>query len=491
MANLIEKYPVTLIYKKILKDCLSGELVIEGENFTKTLTFQEGELQNAVSDLQQDRLGEVLYANKKITGEQLKMLRKMKDTSSEKFGKILVNHKVLTKHDLFAALQDQVRFIAISVFFLTTGQWSFTVSPPGTSTPKGFSVDLARVIIEGSEALTDFSYYKRRFDFRSPLTLPIPEEVGKMLSSDEIKFYIKLTKCDSISTSQIASVLNIPDHPFWSQMALLYLLSVIDFTEFRVDGELNRRIEIVSDLHNKLTAHSIDHYELLELKNTATVSEVKDKYFSFSKAFDPDVMTTAPDSMTREMTDYVIKKAALAFDTLSHEEKKKAYDTGQFKKVATTDPAGNGAGNEGGNEGINADGGQRSRNLYLKAHSLYEEKKYLEAVRLLEKAVELDNSRANYYLLLGLSQIRIPSMRPYAEKNLMKVVQMEPWNADPLFYLGQLYWAENLVKKAERCFRKALEINMEHTLAAKMISKIEGRGQKKHKPFFSVFGKKG
>jgi uncharacterized protein HemY len=85
---------------------------------------------------------------------------------------------------------------------------------------------------------------------------------------------------------------------------------------------------------------------------------------------------------------------------------------------------------------------------------------------------------------LGLSQSQIPSLAPLAEKNLQKAAEMEPWNADPVFYLGQLYWTENMFKKAEKCFRKALEINMQHTLAAKMIRKIEKTAKKK--PLFSI-----
>jgi hypothetical protein len=40
-----------------------------------------------------------------------------------------------------------------------------------------------------------------------------------------------------------------------------------------------------------------------------------------------------------------------------------------------------------------------------------------------------------------------------------------------------------MFKKAERCFRQAPEINMEHTLAAKMMRKIEKTSKKK--PLFS------
>ena len=125
----------------------------------------------------------------------------------------------------------------------------------------------------------------------------------------------------------------------------------------------------------------------------------------------------------------------------------------------------------------------------MKAHAFYEQKKYLEAVQLLEEAVKMDRERASYFLLLGLSQSRVPTLRSLAEKNLQQASEMEPWNADPVFYLGQLYWLESMFKKAERYFKKALEINMEHTLAAKMIRKIEKTTKSRKSPLFSVFKK--
>jgi Tfp pilus assembly protein PilF len=81
------------------------------------------------------------------------------------------------------------------------------------------------------------------------------------------------------------------------------------------------------------------------------------------------------------------------------------------------------------------------------------------------------------------------STKKMAEKNLDRAAQMEPWNADPLFALGQLYKSENMMKKAREYFEKALEINMEHTLAGKAISEFGGLLHfKKPKP--SLFGKK-
>jgi uncharacterized protein HemY len=65
---------------------------------------------------------------------------------------------------------------------------------------------------------------------------------------------------------------------------------------------------------------------------------------------------------------------------------------------------------------------------------------------------------------------------------------MEPWNADPMFALGQLYKSENLTKKAKAYFEKALELNLDHTLAGKAMDEFIGMGDKKS--LFSLFGKK-
>lgn len=473
MANIVKKYPVPLIFKRILKDNLSGLLVVKGEHFSKQLFFSKQELQFAASDLAQERLGEILYMKGKLTREQFIMMHKMKDKTNDKLGKILVQQRILDKQGLFTALQDQVKTIAFSTFSMTSGEWTFTVEKPKIPNSQKFNIDLTSLIIEGSQNILDFSYYKKRFNYRAPITLPIPESLGQSLSPDDIRFYIKLSKCNSISSEQIQSLMDIPEKLFWQRICYMYLLNIIDFTEFRIDSEHQKDVEYITYLHDRLKANSIDHYELLSLKDTASVSETRDKYFTFSKRYEPMALEAPPDSHTKEKIDFVLEKAQQAFDILGDEDKKKSYDTGKQQRVTLE------------SFNIQKEKIQKARKLYLKAHTLYEEKKYHEVVHLLEEAIKLDPERSSYYLLLGLSQSRIPSIRPLAEKNLQKAAEMEPWNADPIFYLGQLYWVENMFKKAEKCYRKALEINMEHTLAAKMIRKIEKSSKKK-----SLFSKK-
>jgi hypothetical protein len=261
---------------------------------------------------------------------------------------------------------------------MASGEWTFTVAKPKIPNNQKFKLNLPSLIIEGSQNILDFSYYKKRFNLRAPITLPIPEALGQILSPDDIRFYIKLSKCNNISSEQIQSLMDIPEKLFWQRIGYMYLLNIIDFTEFRIDSEHQKDVEFIAYLHDRLKANSIDHYELLALKDTASVNEARDKYFSFSKRYEPVAREAPPDSHTKEKIDFVLEKAQQAFDILGDEDKKKAYDTGKQQRVTLE------------SFNIQKEKIQKARKLYLKAHSLYEEKKYQDAARLLEEAIELD-----------------------------------------------------------------------------------------------------
>jgi tetratricopeptide (TPR) repeat protein len=126
--------------------------------------------------------------------------------------------------------------------------------------------------------------------------------------------------------------------------------------------------------------------------------------------------------------------------------------------------------------------------FYRKGKAMYSQKKFLEAASLLEEAVRNDKGKASYFLLLGLSQSNVPALRRVAEKNLQKVIEMEPWNAEPLVGLGLLFMSEKMDKRAENFFRRALAIDPDHEVALSKMNELSPEGKKQS--VFSVFKKK-
>jgi curved DNA-binding protein CbpA len=338
-----------------------------------------------------------------------------------------------------------------------------------------FQVELPAVFSEGVKKFKSLVLFKNNFSSRSLSTRPISSELSNLLNSAEIDFYKKLADSSSQPAGQIAARMNIPDEFYWQNLMLFYLLNILDFTAIAVDKEASKSFDELNSLYDKLKTKEIDYYELFNLKNTVAFSEIKDAYYQYAKRFHPDRFGAAPDPELKEKANFVFSLINKAFEVLSSEEKRREYDTKGYKEMQNSDKVG---------ENLV----EKANLFYRKAKSLYSQKKFLEAASYLEEAVRNDPNKAPYFLLLGLSQSNIPSLRRVAEKNLQKVVEMEPWNAEPLAALGLLFLAEKLDKRAESFFRKALTIDPDHEVVLTKLAELSP-GSKKQS-VFSVFKKK-
>lgn len=463
-----------------MKDKLTGELQIVHENFTKRLFFSKGRLAFATTTVDKERLGDVLMTAGKISKQDLHKLTKIIEysKSSRKVGEILVEITSLTMQDIYYALIYQIKVIACSTFSLTDGQWRFMMKQPEIPNTHRFKVRIPELVAEGVKRIYDNSYYKHRFALRAPVTTTMPEDVRRYLTSGQIKFCLDISNYTNEPVSRIIPNMDLPDEEFWRNLILLYLMNVVDFVEYTVDEEANKNIEEINDLFEKVNKKKVNFYDLLGVDQGADAARIKESYFNYSKKYHPDRILAAPDSTVKLRANEVFAEINRAFETLSNENKKQDYDAQSMRQK----------------QGLHEDGGNRTRKArssYLKANGLFKKKHYYEASSLMEDAIQADPNKASYHLLLGLCHSKLPATKHKAERHLKKAADLEPWNADHMFALGELYKSENLMKKAQVYFDKALEINMEHTLAGKAkedLARMFGKGPKK--PLFSIFGKK-
>lgn len=464
MKKSIKKYPVPLTLKKILEDSMNGELVITHNNFTKKLFFLNGHLAFASTPLIHERLGEILLSTGKITVVHLNKLAKIIKNSNRKTGEILMEIAGLNSQDIYSALLLQVKTIAVNTFSLTEGEWEFIVKDPEIQNPQKFNIQLAKIIIEGVKQIENISYFKKKFYYRSPVTTTIPQSISKHLTATEIEFHENLKGFPNTSVERIIPEMIVPEKSFWSSIIALYLLNIVGFVELTVDKEDDKNaVEIneINELYKKINSMQLDYYQLFGVEKSAPFEEIKNRYFSLSKKYHPDRITADANSPLKQNANTVFSEINLAYEILSDEDKRREYDTERAKQSSRL-------------ELTRVNQAKKARDLYLKAHAFYQQQNYFEAVSILEEIVAYDNSKASYFFLLGICQAKSssPIEKEEAKKNLKKAAQMEPWNAEPLFALGELYRSQNLLKEAENHFKKASEISMKQPLDGK--AKKEG-----------------
>ncbi len=478
MGKQIAQEPVPLMLKKILRDKTQGELVVKGDHFLKILFFHKGNLIFAKTNVIEERLGEILFKIGKIDHTQFMNILRLVESKPEKdkLGKILVQKNILSQRDLFFTLLYQFRMIATSTFPLISGEWDFIPRAPNIPEDSRFNIALAGIIAEGVNKIVNLSFFKNKFCFQIPKINPLPENIKEFLSTYEISLLKNLARFEKMTCEEIIPKLKMSEEVFCKKILLLHLLNVVEFSEIRVDKEVSKNVDRIIGLYEQLRAKKINYYELLGLKNTASFNEIKVAYFDRAKKFHPDRITTAPDPEIKEKANFVFAEMNRAYDILINEDKKREYDTKGYKE-STSDDA------------VKANLTEKARALYRTGKVLYTQKKYWEAVSSLDEAVKLDNSKAGYFLILGLSQMNIPSLKRMAEKNLQKAIDLEPWNVEALTAMGILFISENQVNRAEGFLRKALSHNPDHALAIKKLQELKGEKTVKKKSGFSLFGK--
>lgn len=474
MHNRIIEKPVAELYRRIHVEKLDGVVQIQDAHFTKTLYFRRGRLEFARTTVIQERLGEILYKLGKINQTQFWSLHKMMEGRRDRLGQVLIQARILDAQTLALALAHQAAAIAVGALSLSSGTWEFSPDLPEVPEDSRLGIPIPRIIAMGIPRMSNLAYFRNRYYDQTAQQLPLePEEVSS-LDSETRMLYEQLPKLSGIACGTLHSHMKAADDAIWAQLTHLYLINGLEFAEIRhADQEIDHNVENMLALFNRISSGTASHYDILGIKDIAEEDEVKRAYFKLAKQLHPDRLGNAPDPEIREKANFVFAAVNKAFDTLNDPHRRRAYDSGE------TDEDESQSRTQGNLK-------ERARMLYQKAKTLYSQHRFWEAATLMDEAVNLDNDKSAYFLLLGMAQVHIATLRRSAERNLKRAVELDPWNADAFAGLGILFQEEQLVNRAEGFFRKALSISPDHKIARKRLEGLTGGSKAKR----SLFGKK-
>lgn len=229
-------------------------------------------------------------------------------------------------------------------------------------------------------------------------------------------------------------------------------------------GDLKQFEAAVNFFYDKFHTKETNHFDLLGINQTATHREIEAAYQNYAQEFSIDRVSLISDPVIRKKGDFLISRGKQAYETLIDFQKRGEYEKRGFKEASEIE--------------VEEDVEEKAKIIYKKAKSLKTMKDYVRAVKAMEEAIKLDDTKPAYYLMLGLCQSQIPEKKREAEKSLQKAAEMESWNAEPFAALGMLFYSERLIKRAESYFRKALELEPKHALARAKLDEIVGPEKK-------------
>ncbi len=450
--------------KHIYFQNLKGQLAFRKSHVQKFLFFQDGYLVHARTNEPRELLGEVLFRTGRISKDIHAKLDALIDPQ-QSIGEILIEKNMIIRKVLEEGLEIQMREIMLNTFSVFRAEINF--EPKDQFTQETFDVKI------GIPSLIEDGIRRMKYDHQLKEMLkekrfgPSSKEFFFRLSEVEKDIFKKIT--DGGDPEAVFQTMDVQMEDYWKGIYLLVCLNLIE--AYGEEGEERKkstgfedsdfRVKAVLRLFPKLD--EMDYYQALEVSKEATSGEVKKAYFAAARKYHPDLFSRDLPYDIKEKIDDVFDYITQAYQTLSNERNRKEYDRKKDKEPLAD----------------KNDLRKKGEVQFRKGKTLYDQSRFKEALSFLEEAVRLDPNKANYFLLLALTQSKIEMYQRQAEKNFVKAIEISPWNAESYVGLGIMYRKAGLRIKAEKQFRKALTIDPDHRTARRQLAEMGGKPKKK------------
>jgi curved DNA-binding protein CbpA len=320
----------------------TGILKIVSESIVKQVYVKNGDMVFADSSFDDDRLGEMLLREGRITMKQFNLASSRLLETREKLGKILVDMSCLTPHELYMAVQHQVNEIILSLFAAEEGAFEFIEEPLPEKNLITLIISAANIIYRGMKMIKSLIYVKQMSPFpesvldisRDPMNIfqsvSLDHEDIKVLSSingsHTLKEVLELSPLSDFETLKTVSA--------FLRIGIITVnkdktpspVSAGDILGGHVDESPDEFLAKVEELYAR--CESAEYYDLLNIGSDAAGEEIQKAYYTLLKQFHPDRHFSFPEHDIKGKLIEICAYATEANNVLSDPERREIYDRG-------------------------------------------------------------------------------------------------------------------------------------------------------------------
>ena len=226
-----------------------------------------------------------------------------------------------------------------------------------------------------------------------------------------------------------------------------------------------------------------DHFQVLGLLRTASVSDVKEAYARQLKRLPPEMLPGCPPELGSKMQ-AVLARLRDAHQALSTPEGRDQYEASLRSAPPSPSPRENGLASHDPSATLAPGYSQGPPRVAADAEALaqavaaaeadLDRGRFREAVVALESIVPMahGNLERRARLLRARGYQMSPEDARKAESDLLQLVRLDPKDTEALFALGKFYVAKSLPSRARAMFQKVVELKPDHKAAAAELASL-------------------
>ena len=426
------------VLKTIISQKKTGDLQAMFGPAIKTVHFDQGSVIFAVSNMQDERLGETMVAKGRISDEEFALASSMMATHESRFGQALLRAGLMSEAELICQVEHQVYRIASSVFRAGRGIYSFDERP--NPIPDGLAVQLSTssILLDSVRRAVDAEII--------PPESPASDPELRALSDFPVGFDV-----DDLDLAE-ASILCVTG----PGKSLETIVRQTGFDRQRVVRACFTLLAVgLLECDVPLSAFSRG-------KSSSPEADAQPRWVSYETTTEGD-WSTAGHELPQELpAPMFFDRAQSASDTDADEPSKNsaagaALETGRERDV--------------GREGWLR---ERSRQLLRDVKLHFQVQEWEGAIRLLGELLELDPAKPEHHAMLGEAKSRDPGLRNDAERHFLDALRLQPKDANLHFQVGIHYERSGMASRARTEFQSALRLDPKHSEARARLSERPG-----------------
>lgn len=303
----------------------------------KSIYFDGGRPVFASSNLPADRMGELLYREGKITGEQYAGCRDVVLESGRRMGEILVDRGFLKRRELLPAVRRHVEDIIYSLFAWDHGEYRIVPGDGASSERIRLSRHPAAMVLEGVRRKLDFATLERLL---GPTTTIVEvadrDKAGNLIAVADLSSEERAALAGMDGNNDLGHVARASGSLLVTVYQLAWAMTLLGVATVRRRGDddddqpaLVGETDLAIDRDRVRARHRLvaeaDYFALLGVRRDATAFEIRRAYESAMRDFDADAF---PPELRAELGVEIAEIASVldeAFRVLRDDRLRGAY----------------------------------------------------------------------------------------------------------------------------------------------------------------------
>lgn len=426
LRGKLEKHSFTAVLRALLHERRDGCLSVVRGAITRRLYLRGGMIIYGSSTERQDRLGEILIAQGKLSKADHKKYWEQSQAGNRLLGITLVLNGRITMNDLYQGVTAQVVTILDRLQKWRKGDYEFEEGREPVAGTVLLRIPLALYLRSDSEKRPAVKKPAARKVVKRKGVAPAPPPAAPDATADQSRL--------SGGVGDEVQVVEIPgetaDEASIGAEAAHELASI---------GEVSF---MVQELRKRLGQ---DPFALLGVPPEADHAAVQAVYHRIAKVLHPDRLPKGCAPELVHEAEEIYREVTAASQSAAEGQRRKAVAA---PPVVPTAQRGRTAPAE----------DDHSRRFFAKGREWIAKRNYWQAADALRQAVRLKPAEATYRQYLGLALMQTKRMHE-AEEHLVEATRLEPNNPAHFVNLGRVYRGGRLYKKAREAFERALRID--------------------------------